>query len=198
MFLHVGMGRCGTTALQFFAHDNAERLRQNGLYYPTADEMGRRSPWGRTRGNGIVMARGSRMEPTLIETGFLQMAERRFERLLISSEFFDIFGPHQLGFLRNAGDRHGLTIKPIIYLREQVEWFLSVYANAMQSGQMEKNISDYLHGANRGFADYAKICGNLAQVFDRGNSIVRVYDRSERRRRRHPPRSVAHNRYGVR
>ncbi len=178
IFLHVGMPRCGTTALQFFAHDNAERLRDNGLHYPTAAEVCP-SQWDQAKANGIGLSHRYQTEPVVIGPAFARMADQPFEKVLISSEFFAFGQPNKLSLLKSAADDHRLSVKPIIYLREQVEWLLSAYAQAVKKGQTHAHIADYLrtgHAVSVGLADYAKVCRNLAGVFGRENLIVRIYD----------------------
>jgi hypothetical protein len=84
-----------------------------------------------------------------------------------------------LAFLKSAADRYGFVVKPIIYFREQVEWFLSAYAHWVRVGRTDDHPSCYFRRANLNYADYAGICERLVAAFGRQVLSVRIYDRRE-------------------
>jgi hypothetical protein len=51
VILHIGMGRCGSTAIQSFLFDNRRKLAAAGVAYPLSGRFGLKNN-GRSSGNG--------------------------------------------------------------------------------------------------------------------------------------------------
>ena len=179
LFLHIGLARCGSTAVQIFAHENAVALLRNGLCYPSAGDLG--STWKPTHGNGIGLAKAESLEDMQAVTAvaFRTMAGLGQSKFLVSSEFFSILENSRIDLLASIARRHEFSVKIIVYLREQVDWLMSCYAQAIRKGRLSESFIDYI--GNDAYSErvrYDAICQRWGDAFGLRNVVPRIYDRN--------------------
>lgn len=123
LYLHIGAGKTGSSALQVWLNHHADALRKLGVHYPT---------WGAklddyaiTSGNGrrLIEAVGrGEMAPFLAD-----LAKANSQKLFLSSESFQGFTDENLRELKNEAARIGLRVTIIVYLRDVYDVMYSAY-----------------------------------------------------------------------
>lgn len=141
IYLHIGCGKTGSSALQIWFSQTADTLRTHGIIYPQDRKID--SSYEITSGNG-----GSAVES--IQAG---NAKNFFEKLLannpagdllLSSESFQILSSEQIIELRSILDEYKLNPVVIAYVRNLYDFAWSAY------NQMVKR-----HGCGISFKDFA-------------------------------------------
>lgn len=171
LYLHVGVHKTGTTAIQKFLHDNQDVLRRSGLHLiQTGLPDATISAWGH-HALAWALRDGDR-------DGLWPAAAREamgHSRALISSEEFAFFrktanyAPVQAAF---AGTR----VRPICYLRRQDQLLESLYNHHVKSLGEVRPIMEFAQQAMHRL-DYAGLVDCLAQAFGVRNIVLRTYDR---------------------
>lgn len=183
LYLHIGMHKTGTTALQKFFALNEEVLAAHGICYP---KEGR----AKTPLAHHDIANSLKGPPFPIRQPDKSVDEYRsgirdcfdyFPGVLLSSEIFMRFVPafrdhldldlSNLAPLISAADQ----VKVIIYLRRQDDYLESFYSQEIEH-DLHTNFPDFV--SNR-MPDYFEICQNLADYFGKTNVIVKIYDKRQ-------------------
>jgi hypothetical protein len=184
VYLHVGMGRCGSTAIQQFATGNSAKLLERDLNYPSSREI------------GIALSRGGRKvgpnHPANAHALARDLSVKRFSslarclahlqgsRILLSSELLYGRPLNDFKAMDEALRSHDLDLNLIIYLREQREWLVSRYAQAVKSKRWTISLEDYLRrGYSHELLDYAARFRALSTVLKPEQIIIRIYERDK-------------------
>jgi hypothetical protein len=147
--LHLGMGKTGTSSVQFFLRDHRDELAAHGLLYPTTPGRGRhhklslsvksrpelaRSPeWGRV----------GQTDPAKFRRVFRRRVLREIEesgltRVLFSDEV--LFGS-SYSTLRRLGkwtSRISGSLRGVVYLRRQDDHMVSRYQEEIKLGDVRR------------------------------------------------------------
>lgn len=141
IYLHIGCGKTGSSALQVWFSQIADRLRSIGIVYPQSEKIA--SPYQITSGNAVSLVRsiqegggGYRLEKLL--------AENPEGDLLFSSEAFQLLSSGQLKEFRSILNEHELDPIVIAYVRNLYDFAWSGY------NQLVKR-----HGCSISFKDFA-------------------------------------------
>lgn len=143
IYLHVGLGKSGSSTIQRFATANAERLGSAGIVYPCVT--------GRAREDHMELAqatRAARRGQALPERFALLREEisRQSESYLLSSEFF--LRHDVAGSARNAEAlREFLGTAPVrvlVYIREYPAWVESLYAQKTKRGKNADDMDEFI------------------------------------------------------
>ncbi|QDL90352.1 GIY-YIG nuclease family protein [Paroceanicella profunda] len=184
--LHAGQHKTGSTTLQNFLTQNANRLQRDGVLYPKA---------GRSlaRTQHVDLLRLIAGQPLfssgdgLIEAFDEEIAHTDHEVLLLSSEFLCsplYFRPNRLvqDFLTARGYRlHG-----VMYLRDQPEYLNSAYAERVKMGREHRPFAEFAEGVLTGTISGAGTAMEFhrlrrPEVTDWGTQTFRPYSRAVRR-----------------
>lgn len=183
--LHIGRHKTGTTAIQRFVRDNSAALARCGIVYPATPDQTpchkhlaanmvnfQRAKWGKTNELGIFSFLGQDSIPAdpkaAIESFFRDLPAGN-ERILLSSEGLCNVFPVILREFVPPG-----RTRIIVYLREQLSYFLSAYAQAVQARKLCVGIEEFLESR---LLDYmAFLCG-FAQAFGQEQITPRIYER---------------------
>ena len=176
LFVHIGRNKTGTSTLQRFFFENTKQLTELGFYYPVngqrafghhlfAEPLSRKSV--RT---GVF----KREDNELIRQKVIQEIEENITRnnVLLSSEAFQNCAPkvvHQL--LEKFSPIY------IVYLREQVGYLISSYAQAIQATNLTMTIEEY--SEKKLSADYDTFLKTWTRVVGRERLRVHIYDRDQ-------------------
>ncbi len=134
IFIHCGLHKTGTTALQNVFFLNARELFQQGFLYPKAfippKLTGHHNlAWELSRDRRYRIGNGN--------TNLLsqKMAEHRSE-IILSSEDFEgsLLHPERWTDLKVASEQAGRTLVFVVYLRDQLEYFESLYGELLWAG----------------------------------------------------------------
>lgn len=175
LFLHVGVHKTGTTALQKFLDDNRALLTQRGLYWPEVERPpGITHTWGHHNLAWTLRDGDS--------AGLWNAASQTFPHsasIIISSEEFCLFRqPAKFRPIKAA--LKGFRIRPVCFLRRQDQLLESIYKHHVKDLGETQPIMDF---AKRVWTrlDHAGFVATLCQAFGRRNVILRLYDQSELR-----------------
>ncbi|MHA1539053.1 MAG: hypothetical protein ACTSXQ_01085 [Alphaproteobacteria bacterium] len=173
LYIHAGMPKTGTSALQAFFALNAQKLSQKGLHYPFQEAFNQ--PFQTSSGNALALSSFTRDKEN--ETfqyikklqDFLDQADGD---TLLSTE--SLFNP-----IRTKKHAHFLkdnlpdcNTKIILYLRRQDNFLESA------SHQLVKNHFATSITYNRVF-NYKEILDTISSLWGRENIIVRPYEKKQ-------------------
>ena len=184
LYLHIGVNKTGTTAIQRFLNSRREDFISSGILYPKAGTIGEAHysisdalGFGHTK-----LSRDCRLEQ-----------QRRIKKMLreevqctkpkcivISSEFFTLNG--DIGTVQNFFSEYDVRI--VVYLRRHDDWWPSNYSQAVQHTTnpkwrgwgLEKYIAYHQkHNPNNG--NWRYLVDRWADCFGRDSMIVRPYEK---------------------
>jgi hypothetical protein len=174
VYLHIGWGRCGSSSIQHFALNNRAALRTRGVYYPVAEEMALPPTRG---GNGQVLKPPTGWR-TRIDHVAAAIAKVPDKTLLMSSEFLSPLPPQYFQTMRRSFTDRGIALVVVAYVREQREWLISRYAQAVKSRRWTMSLEEYLRERyHSSYLNYAERFEALAQVLGRENLSVHLFQR---------------------
>lgn len=165
--IHIGRHKSGTSALQDMLFSSKELLEKEGWYYP-ATGMKNIAHHGLAH---YFIEKQKGLLPA--DPGILRKLEEEIsdkENVIISSEAFqNITKPEKI---KLSFEKH--SVKIIVYIREQVEYLLSAYAQAIHA----RKVTDSIDLFEKTFhADYEVFLKKWENIFGKENIIVRVYNR---------------------
>lgn len=174
LFIHVGAGKTGTTALQEFINCNKDKLQSNGVSIANV---------------GVVMAGSAITHHKLADWGVHQgldflslwkeIADLKDDRILLSSEYFhsrisEKDGVDFFGSIRDLfTDRN---VKIIFYIRRQSEWIQSAYEQWVKANALSLTIEQFSRNYRKNLSDQIF---RFAEVFGKENIIVKPYDKNQ-------------------
>ena len=128
IYLHIGMGKTGTSALQFFFRANSDLLANEGILYPstgtdkdkTAHHLFAASLWEK---RPYWMPKPPMTTEQYIKNIVDKSNEHNLNKILISSEWLFFIPTNQIFKLRNLLSDIKLKIKIICYIR-RIDSFL--------------------------------------------------------------------------
>lgn len=184
LYIHIGLGKTGTTALQrFFAH-NRDALAGQGVIYPMI------GTFVKTQAHHVLSHKwGGWIDPTRLadrnptqewhDLKAAMLSGKAGVRYLISSERFaaaalDSRYPGMLDFIASLFD--GIDVKIIVYVRPQEELAESIYKQGVKAGLIRLRLEDYVRSLP-GYFDYCRLLETWAQTFGRQNVIVKRYNK---------------------
>lgn len=188
LYLHVGMPKTGTTALQSFCANNGSWLEKNGLVYPVMAYYFRHCSQNRNAHFLLVKDRAKlarheikRYTPKLRESMFNEIFSSfgKTDKVLISDEAFwytkDIADQALTG-LKDRCDRQGVNLKIVAYLRRQDEVAESWYAQRVKMGLKTEGFQDFLERIDEFIPlHYEKRLGEFSEIVGKDNVVVRTY-----------------------
>ena len=182
LFLHIGLPKTGTSALQVFLASNIEALSRNNITYP----------WARadvaieqriTSGNGAFFAKTAFTAEEDAEVALQQLKHVLSEgrSVLLSSEFFVDWHRDRVTKLHELASRSGFQTKVIVYLREQSDHIVTAYFQVLKRGRsvIDKDGAGLRRFAKRAvatkhFLDFDALLQMWASVVGRENITVRA------------------------
>ncbi|MGQ7845711.1 hypothetical protein ACUNV4_14610 [Granulosicoccus sp. 3-233] len=155
VILHIGRHKTGTTAIQRFLRKNRSLLEECGFCYP---DYGIRGFGHHEIGAPITRGALSRVRHKAddiiagVRKGLDAVVQQQKNPLVISSEAFQNCNPADV---RKLFD--GYDVEVIVYLREQVKYLLSAYAQKVQASNYSGTLEDFFlatsHSTYKDFLD---------------------------------------------
>lgn len=181
LYLHIGRGKTGTTAIQKFLAANRGILLENGLHYVAAAGGERGSGHQEFAKSFITELLDYMLPPKDPEVARKAIASEIMEAtansILISSENFEVADPKEVyKFFKELPVP--LQIKIIFFVRSQDELAESQYNQLVKIKRESRSFTEYVEQDFRG-ADYLRIASAWEQFFGKENMICRVYDRAK-------------------
>lgn len=188
LLLHIGTGKTGSSSIQSFLQENAERLSEYGVMLP-----------------GSLGAQNHRRLPAIVQSGrptdtFLRMkgitdrakqdatrtawlAEFREEiaastasSCIISAEHLSSLDSREVAELKAILTDLFSSIRVLVYLRDPVDYAVSMYDTAIKVGGLLTRPRPPKRG---GETDYEALLKAWVTVFGREAMTVRLFDRCE-------------------
>ncbi len=194
LYLHIGLPKTGTTALQEFCAYNREELMKNGFSYPMFEYV---YPDAASSRNGhflIATCKGEtgkrnyNLEKALFDKG-LHMIEEAFlgcENVILSDEAIwhkTIKHRKELwNTLLEHSQNNNYQLKVIVYLRRQDELALSYISQKIKSGKnrlQEWSWEQYLENDSTVVMNYDIQLDKIEEVVGRENLIIRIYEKGQ-------------------
>lgn len=178
LFIHIGVHKTGTSAIQHFMDNNRDvLLREYNLYYP---EVVDDSHWFQHNylANCLKKGDGQRIDK------FIKEAIDISDRLLLSSESFSGAAtiPNGLKLVKDSFD----SVKIIAYVRRQDLWLESVYRQLIKNKRLKITdtfdlwVDKFLNDSSALYScDWMKLLTKWSKVFGTENIIVRPYEKTQ-------------------
>lgn len=161
LYLHIGCGKTGSSALQVWLWNNQEDIGKEGLLYPKYGDKAKLNDYSITTGNGVILISKIR-EGGL--TRFLKGLSYKKEDVLFSSEVFQNLNDKELEKLGKVAERVGFNVKIIAFVRDVYDMAYSSYLQLVKRG-------GYFHN----FEHFAFSCATLQQ-FQVIKKFEKVFD----------------------
>jgi hypothetical protein len=129
LYLHIGCGKTGSSALQVWLNNEASTLRLQGLDYPVWGGK-KLDPYAITSGNGVRLTQAiqaGQLSPFMVE-----LAQSSCSKILLSSETFQGLTDDALELLKVAAAQNGLRIAIIAYVRDVYDVVYSLYLQGVK------------------------------------------------------------------
>ncbi|MBU72046.1 hypothetical protein [Spongiibacter sp.] len=140
LYLHIGCGKTGSSALQVWLNQNSEYLARLGISYPL---FGQRieNDYLITSGNGVHLVNSLKNDNA---SDFLSnVYSDGFDYVLFSSEAFQSLSDSELEKLIAIAKDLDFVIKPIAYVRNLYEMFYSSYMQLVKRHGMANDLRSY-------------------------------------------------------
>jgi hypothetical protein len=173
------MGRCGSSAIQDAIAQNANRLVHSGFGYPVVAVPGwRRGLYhgGNATNLALYVRQHAGQAAWAISRLGLVVRDVREPNCLFSSEFLHDWSINNFALLRRSLNDAGFAVRVLVYVREQREWLMSRYAQAVKRRRWTVRLQDYILSVNRDRLNHARRIKPLVKIFGRENLSVRVFD----------------------
>jgi hypothetical protein len=178
LYLHIGVPKTGTSALQVFFAKNRKILFKYGIRYP----LNFQSKVGEleliSSGNGAKIALCAflnNLESNNVLKIFSQFLENK-KGILLSSEYFCSWDKDRFLKLKELANSYNFNTKIIVYLREQADLIVAHYFQLIKRRPKYKledfNIFAQNYIVQHGFLNYFSFLNTLEKIFGSENIIV--------------------------
>lgn len=145
LYLHIGCGKTGSSALQVWLHKNADDFLKEGIFYPRFDEI--KNDYQITSGNGV------RPSVDILEKESFGTVLSAFangaKNVLFSSENFQKLGRRELKFVREKCTENGIKIHVLAFVRDVYDMIFSTYMQMVKRSNCSKSFYDYAKGLKK-------------------------------------------------
>ncbi len=182
IYLHVGMPKTGTSALQMFLGTNREALEKDGFYYPNFTvrfpEVG-----ANRNGHFLKYVQFRKDEPADYMQCVKELKEMisAHDKIILSEEA--LWGKQSKKnwwkSVKKWANELCVDLKIIVYLRRQEDLVESLWNQKIKGFQKQtESFSEFLHNKSYDYLplDYEKALAEMSKYFGEENLIVRSYD----------------------
>lgn len=143
LYLHIGCGKTGSSALQIWLHQNADNFLKLGIFYPTLNQK-IKTDYQITSGNGVALSRD------LIEKKSIDVIEESFSSgigsVLFSSENFQKLEKVDIQNLLSECLRNNIEVHVLAFVRDVYDIVFSSYMQSVKRGNYYKTFREYADG----------------------------------------------------
>lgn len=195
LYVHIGMAKTGTTALQYFLWENRQVLEKKGFCYPSMrDAYADVATVNETR-NGHFLVNDTwinnsmqhdELDAMMYRAGMDEVVRlfERYDNVILSDEGIWVATYKRRAALweelKADAARYGFEVKIIVYLRRQDQYIASVYKQKLKQRTSYSNREtweEYVsHIPKTRQLDYFKKLESIRQVLGRERMIVCKYD----------------------
>lgn len=189
VYLHIGVPKTGTTALQCFLFENQKILEKYGICFP---DMGFCfEDIGPQRNAHFLIEPGTNANglpdfstlSSVYASGLNELQELGavYDKIIISDETIWNGSTHHKNYWQNLKldfQTRGLNLKLIVYLRRQDMWMQSLWAQKIKKTGNRQTFAAYLKQMQEENypLDYYQYLNDLSRIFGKDALIVRVYE----------------------
>jgi hypothetical protein len=178
LYLHIGRGKTGTTALQRFLNQQRDGLRAQGIHYVLADDDGRgigHQDFAKSFINKPPPQMKMPADPKAVQEAVArEIAEANLPNVLLSSEHFTLADVQKLGSFFERF-KPPPKVKIIFFARSQDELAESQYNQMLKMGRTVKPFSEYIE-SELDEMDFVSLLAPWAERFGKSNIVARCYD----------------------
>lgn len=187
LWIHAGLPKNGSSALQVFFAKNRNNLAREGIDYLEMESLADAASGKITSGNGVLLARSLlRQEHPLFYPEarkkvhqFLSLVKSSAnDKGLVSSEFFSNISIEGLKEIKADLDSLGVVLKFVFYVRRQDQFLVSSYMQEVKrhgyTGSLEQFVKSKYKSIH--FLNYYGFSRQLHEVVGPGNLKSFRYD----------------------
>ncbi len=190
LYVHIGMPKTGTSAIQDFCDVNSDKLYENGLIYRfmpfnyrgIANRLNAYFLCGKAYYNNgkINYEEMEKRKQTAYQCIRDWFGEK--DKVLLTTEglwnYCWSISYSPLEEIKKFADENGYVLKIVAYLRRQDDWAASLYRQRIKNGRFYGTLEEWLD-SNRMALDYEKHLGTIGEIVGEENIILRRYNRKE-------------------
>lgn len=170
IILHIGRHKSGTSSLQKFLCDNESFLDKKGFYYP---KNLRRKIAHHPLANYYhdkFYSNLTQEDHKEIEAFWKEIEEH--DNIIISSEAFQNINPVNL-----IQDFKNFNVTVVIYLRDQVSYLLSAYAQAVKARKITQTLEEYESTVFKDM-NYLRFIQKWEKALPNAKIVVQLFDKN--------------------
>ena len=137
IYLHIGFGKTGSSALQVWLNQNASSFSDAGIDYPQTDT--KLDDYSITSGNAIPLIKAIKKR---VLPNFLQRLTKEND-LLFSSEMFQTLSSEEITYLKNTLQEASLHPVIIAYVRDVYDVMYSTYQQSVKRQLGTRSFADF-------------------------------------------------------
>jgi hypothetical protein len=183
VYLHIGLNKTGSTALQSYFFDNSTLLKSNGILYPKTGLVGS-AHYSLSASLGFCNPSVNSVwfkDKKKLKKAFLNEIDASTDTVIFSSEDFLLNKP--IESVQNFFK--GFNVKVVVYLRRHDHWWLSAYSQAVKMKRLPpwnlgpQGFINFNRQRNKRYGNYRHIVDRWADFFGKENIIVRPYEKEQ-------------------
>lgn len=196
LYVHIGMAKTGTTALQYFLWENRAVLEAKNYCYPSMKcAYSNMSIVNETRNGHFLVndtwidgvMKHDEIDAAMYRTGMDEVVRlfESYDNIILSDESVWVATYRRRASLWEElvadGEKYGFQVKMIVYLRRQDQYIASVYKQKLKQRISKSNMETWeeyvTHIPKTRQLNYYKKLEKIRKVFGKENMIVCRYDR---------------------
>lgn len=194
LYLHMGLPKTGTSALQAFFSKNRNLLLEKSIDYPIMGNFQGQVKGNIASGNAAFLARAflpenhrgtlvnSRNRNEYIQEFIDKIKHSKSKYIVVSSEFLVALNIDSLLEIKNfLKSQLNLKIKIVYYMREQVSHLTSTYIQSVKRSNCTLFPEEYIRDSyqKKAFLYYHQLYNNFTDIFGLENVIPRIYEETK-------------------
>ena len=172
VYLHIGLQKTGTTAIQKYLASNYKTLLNSGILYPKSG----RSNFKHNHLFDVITQERSYSD-SVWDQLVQEISSSTAEKVIISDEAFCLFDQSQIKFIKEKLSSL-FDFKVILFLREPSSFLISLYKYNIKSGNVYYSFQQYLN-KNLSRCNYQKIVSTWSQYFSSKNILIESYEQAK-------------------
>jgi hypothetical protein len=199
LYIHAGLPKNGTSALQVFFAKNQKQLLEQGIEYFRTGDINEAEKGNITSGNGGLLARsmlnqnheayyknGNHLYKEILE----KIKNSNTETGLLSSEFFAVIPLSKITEFKESLLNIHVELHFIYYVRRQDQYLMSTYMQRVKRHGFTENPNNYLKSIykNIHFLNYFGYFNQIENILGNNKLSVFIYETTKN----HPKGLIGH------
>ena len=176
LYLHIGCGKTGSSALQVWLNNEAGALARQGVDYPLFGGK-KLDTYAITSGNGVKLMEA--VNNKAVAPFLAELAKTRLPKILLSSETFQPFTDETLEEVKQTAGRNGLRVVIIAYVRDVYDIVYSSYLQGIKRHLGVKSFREF--ATSRKTIQQIEVVRKYQRHFAREDMKVLHYDTQRKR-----------------